>query len=163
LASDWTLLTSSKLLAGFYLQSYTFLQALSLAFAYTYAQDNPNRQVSFFILTFDSKYLPLSMLLISLCVDGPGAAMTQLTGLIAAHLYDFLTRIWPTFGGGRNYIFTPAIVKRWFGARPGQAQVRSYGTAIPGRRPEDAAQGRATGSNFGGAWDGRGPGRRLGD
>lgn len=144
----------------------TFLQALSLAYAYTYAQDNPGRQVSFFIITFDSKFLPYSMLLMTFIIDGPEAALTQLSGLLAAHMYDFLTRIWPTFGGGRNLIFTPSIVSQWFGAAPGSVQNRGYGTAQQAR-PRDAAgstgssTGRTTG--FGGHWTERGPGRRLGD
>ncbi|KAF2181667.1 DER1-domain-containing protein, partial [Zopfia rhizophila CBS 207.26] len=151
-------------LAGFILKGAIFLQALILAYAYTYAQDNPTRQVSFFIITFDAKFLPFSMLFLTFIIDGPEAALTQVTGLLAAHLYDFLTRIWPTFGGGRNYILTPRIVSKWFGGRAGQAQQRTYGTAIPGRRPEDEGSARATGRSFGlgGAWDGRGPGRRLG-
>jgi Derlin-2/3 len=146
------------------LGSGTFLQALSLAYAYTYAQDNPTRQVSFFIITFDAKYLPFSMLFLTFIIDGPGPAMTQATGLLAAHLYDFLTRIWPAFGGGRNYITAPQMVKRWFGARAGNVQQRSYGTAIHGRGTDNAsaqATGRSTG--FGGVWDRSGPGRRLGE
>lgn len=150
-------LTLVKGLAGMLLGSYTFLQALSLAYAYTYAQDNPTRQVSFFIINFDAKYLPFAMLFLTFIIDGPDAAMTQGTGLLAAHLYDFLTRIWPTFGGGRNYIFTPRVVKGWFGAKPGAAQQRAYGTAFQGR-PADDSTARTTGrSTFGG------PGRRLGD
>lgn len=156
------MLTISKLVAGFFLQSSIFLHALSLAFAYTYAQDNPTRQVQFFIINFDAKYLPFAMLFLTFIIDGPNAAMTQACGILAAHLYDFLTRIWPTFGGGRNYIFTPNIVKQWFGGRPGNVQQRTYGTAIQGRgREEDRSAGRSTG--FSGQWGERGPGRRLGD
>jgi Derlin-2/3 len=158
------LLTTFKVVAGFILRSHTFLQALSLAFAYTYAQDNPTRQVSFFIITFDAKFLPFGMLFMTFIIDGPDSALTQGTGLIAAHLYDFLTRIWPTFGGGRNYIFTPAIVKQWFGGQAGTTQQRAYGTAQAGRPREDpaatraeAASGRSTGFNA------MGPGRRLGE
>jgi len=151
--------------AGLILKSYTFLQALSLAFAYTYAQDNPTRQVSFFIITFDAKYLPFGMLFMTFIIDGPEAAMTQATGLIAAHFFDFMTRIWPTFGGGTNYIFTPVIVKRWFGGTAGSVQQRAYGTAQQARPRDDPAAARAAGrsTGFGGQWDGRGPGNRLGD
>lgn len=153
----------SKSIAGMILGSFTFLQALSLAFAYTYAQDNPTRQVSMFIITFDAKYLPFSMLFLTFIIDGPESAMSQATGLIAAHLYDFLTRIWPTFGGGRSYIFTPQTVKRWFGAKPGSVQERSYGTAIHGRNMNDPSA-RTTGRDGGGSlWGSAGPGRRLGD
>ena len=97
------------------------------------------------------------MLLMTFVMASPEAALSQATGLLAAHMYDFLTRIWPTFGGGRNYIYTPAAVKRWFGAAPGSVQQRSYGTAQQARVPADAAAARATGSTFGG------PGRRLGE
>ncbi|OCK78832.1 DER1-domain-containing protein [Lepidopterella palustris CBS 459.81] len=152
--------------SGFFLSGFTFLQPLILAFAYTYAQDNPTRKVSFFIITFDAKYLPYSMLFLTFIMAGPVATMHQACGLVAAHLYDFLTRIWPMFGGGRNYITTPRIVEKWFGADNPAPRVRGYGTAIPARpRPGEAEQpARASGRGFGlgGAWNGRGPGRRLG-
>lgn len=156
------MLTPSKGLAGILLRGYTFLQPLSLAYAYTYAQDNPTRQVSFFIITFDAKYLPFAMLFLTFILEGPSSAMIQGTGLLAAHLYDFLTRIWPAFGGGRNYIVTPAIVKQWFGAKPGNVQQRSYGTAMQGRGGrDDNTSARTTGRS--GPWNERGPGRRLGE
>lgn len=152
----------AKATAGVILDGYTFLPALSLAYAYTFAQDNPTRQVNFFIVNFDAKYLPFALLFMTFIIDGQSAALSQLTGLVAAHLYDFLTRIWPTFGGGKNYIFTPQVVKRWFGATPGTAQNRGYGYAVQGRGRETGSNqpstGRSTGTNFGGM----GPGRRLG-
>jgi Derlin-2/3 len=151
----------SKAIAGVLLDGYIFLPALSLAYAYTYAQDNPTRQVNFFIVNFDAKYLPWAMLFMTFVIDGPDQAKTQFAGLIAAHLYDFLTRIWPTFGGGRNYIFTPQVVKRWFGGSAGVPQNRGYGYAVPSRgrdTGDDAASGRSTGNS----WGGVGPGRRLG-
>ncbi|CAO2649660.1 Nn.00g070450.m01.CDS01 [Neocucurbitaria sp. VM-36] len=155
-------------LAGAFLNAYTFLPALSLAYAYTFAQDNPTRQVSFFIVNFDSKYLPFALLFMTFIIDGSEAALAQLTGLIAAHLYDFLTRIWPTFGGGKNYIFTPQIVKGWFGATAGSVQNRGYGHVVQGRGratgtgagADPASAGRSTGVSN--AWGGMGPGRRLG-
>ncbi|KAL8909603.1 MAG: hypothetical protein Q9207_000101 [Kuettlingeria erythrocarpa] len=55
--------------------------------------------------------------------------LNQGTGIIAAHLYDFLTRLYPTFGGGRNYLKTPAFLRRWFGREDQHAQRRAYGTA----------------------------------
>ncbi|KAF2676763.1 Der1-like protein [Lentithecium fluviatile CBS 122367] len=153
-------LTLVKALAGYILQNFTFLPALSLAYAYTYAQDNPTRQVSFFIITFDSKYLPFAMLFMTLIMDGGDDAIAQATGLLAAHMYDFLTRIWPTFGGGTNYIKTPQVVKGWFGAKPGVPETRPYGSMLRGGgggAAEAAASGRTTG------FDARGPGRRLGE
>ena len=148
------------------MDAYTFLPALTLAYAYTFAQDNPTRQVSFFILTFDAKYLPFALLFMTFIIDGPESALAQVTGIFAAHLYDFLTRIWPTFGGGKNYIFTPQIVKRWFGANAGNIQNRGYGFAVQGRgreagrTPDAPTSGRSTGTSS--TWGNTGPGRRLG-
>ncbi|RAR14299.1 Der1-like protein [Stemphylium lycopersici] len=155
--------------AGGLLNAYTFLPALSLAYAYTFGQDNPTRSVQFFIINFDAKYLPFAMLFLTFIIDGPDAAASQLTGLIAAHLYDFLTRIWPTFGGGTNYIRTPQMVQRWFGAAPGSVQNRGYGHVVEGRgrtagAPGSGASpstGRATGAST--AFGAMGPGRRLGE
>lgn len=102
------------------------------------------------------------MLLLTFVMGGPQAAMIQGTGLLAAHLYDFLTRLYPTFGGGRNYIFTPDFVKRWFGGDRPNINVKGYGTAF--RPPTtQSTQGRSTGiGGFSGAWGTRGQGRRLG-
>lgn len=101
------------------------------------------------------------MLLMTFIMQGPQSAMIQVTGLMGAHMYDFLTRLWPTFGGGRNYIRTPAVVKRWFGADKAGSQSRGYGTAF---RPASQAPGRGTSSSFGfsSAWGTRGQGTRLG-
>ncbi|KAH9860129.1 hypothetical protein IAQ61_011913 [Plenodomus lingam] len=145
--------------AGAAFGSYTFLPALSLAYAYTYAQENPTRKVSFFVVTFDCKFLPYAMLAMSFVMDGPGTALVQICGLLAAHMYDFLTRIWPTFGGGKNYIFTPQIVRSWFGATPGSVQNRGYGHAVQGR---GAAPSTGASTSVRNAWGSMGPGRRLG-
>jgi Derlin-2/3 len=145
---------SVQLLAGVFLGQYIFLPALILSFAFTFSQDNPNSNVSFYIVTFPAKYLPYALIFLTFVTGGPEGAKMQITGLIAAHLYDFLTRIWPTFGGGRNYIFTPIFVKRWFtsdGERP--VQERGYGTAVHAPQNVPGSTG----------WTGqRGPGRRLG-
>ncbi len=90
-------------------------------------------------------------------------ALQQATGLLAAHLYDFLTRLYPTFGGGRNYIRTPAMVQRWFGATRPSTAARGYGTAY---RPasQQPSQGTSSGLSRGisSIWGSRGAGRRLG-
>ncbi|KAF2404648.1 hypothetical protein EJ06DRAFT_526728 [Trichodelitschia bisporula] len=140
-------------LCGYYLEGYVFLQPLILAFAYTFSQENPNANVTMWFLTFPAKFLPLALLFLTFVMAGPGPAKQQLTGLIAAHLYDFLIRIWPMFGGGRNVLATPMFVKRWFGANRGE-QRRAYGTAVFAREQVPRSE-----PQFGQ----RGPGRRLGD
>lgn len=165
-----TIANIQKLIGGVILGGFTFLDALTLAFAYTHAQDNPNRQVSFFIITMRAKFLPLAMLAMTFVSGSPESALKQASGLVAAHLYDFLTRIWPTHGGGTNYIQTPAVISRWFGADARVPQARNYGSAIPGR---PAPPGRTAPAPAGGSvstgwsssvpsWNSRGSGRRLG-
>lgn len=130
--------------------------------AYTYSQDNKGTKVSFFVIKFNVIWLPWAMLLLALVLGGPGAAMRDGTGIVAAHLYDFLTRLYPTFGGGKNYIQTPAFIKRQFGGGRRTTQIRGYGTAFrPGAQNSD---GQASGftSGFSSSWSGRGAGRRLG-
>ncbi len=118
----------------------------------------------------------------TLVMGGLNATMIQASGLLAAHLYDFLTRIYPAFGGGRNYIVTPEFVRRWFAGPAGRRgpTTRSYGTAfvpdIAGRAgtqqrggQQQPARGASAGgfasgfaSGVSGLWNNRGPGRRLG-
>ncbi|KAI9818530.1 MAG: hypothetical protein M1827_000589 [Pycnora praestabilis] len=157
-------MTSGGILGGF-----VFTQALVLALAYTYSQDNRGRKVSFFIITLPVQWLPYAMLLMTMVMGGPGAALNQAMGLVAAHLYDFLTRLYPTFGGGRNYIVTPSIVRRWFGGdRPGPTS-RGYGTAFTARpaiQPSNRGTSSGFSSGFGSGvsniWGSRGQGQRLG-
>jgi Derlin-2/3 len=149
---------AAQVACGKFLGGYFLLQPLILAYAYTFSQDNPNSNVTIYILTFPAKFLPFALIALTFVMDGPYAAKQQLSGLLAAHAYDFLTRIWPTFGGGRNYIKVPNFVKRWFvGNGTPPPQTRSYGTAFQPRQQAPPSSGSSSWSNT------RGPGRRLGD
>lgn len=140
----------------------TFISALFLAFAHTSSQDNRGSKASFFVVTIPIEWLPLAMLLITLVTNGMHATAVQSTGLIAAHLYDFLTRIYPTFGGGRNLVKTPAFIRRMFSSTEATVNNRAYGTAFTPAQQEPA---RASGSSAGvlpESWRSRGSGHRLG-
>lgn len=146
------------------------LSPLTLALAYTYSQENPNRQVTYFIITFAVKWLPYVMLATTLVMNGPGEALIQGTGLVAAHTYNFLTKTWPEYGGGRKFISTPQVVRGWF-SRPGMAPTsRGAGTAFnAGGRGAQSVPQRQTGGGggwtsglAGSGWNARGSGRRLG-
>ncbi|EEY14092.1 conserved hypothetical protein [Verticillium alfalfae VaMs.102] len=125
----------------------------------------PEGQHSTFI-TIPAQLMPFAMMLMSLLF--PGGAMTflmQLIGFFAAHLFDFLTRIYPTFTGGRNLLPTPGFLSRF--VETPRILERNFGTAIRPRAAEPST-GRTTGAATGGgplpeAWRTRGPGRRLGD
>ncbi|KAK1148263.1 hypothetical protein N8T08_010072 [Aspergillus melleus] len=147
----------------FFVATIILAVALILAFIYTFAQDNRGRKANFFVIQIPIEFLPWATLGFTLLRGGWPAALSDSMGVVAAHLYDFLTRIYPTFGGGRNYITTPTFVRRLFaGERRGE--YRAYGTAY---RPASQAQntpssGSSWSSAFQNPWSSRGPGRRLG-
>lgn len=90
--------------------------------------------------------------------------MVQATGLIAAHLHDFLTKIYPTFGGGKNILETPAIVRRLFANPLPSVITRAYGTAvIPAQEQAKGSSSSSSASNvLPESWKSRGSGHRLG-
>ena len=102
----------------------------------------------------DVKWLPFAMIFLTFVISDPMMALVQGLGIPAAHLYDFLTRYWPDFGGGKNIIVTPAFVVRWFGGGS-PVVVKKHGTVF---RPPTSQQT----SSFSGSWGARGQGRRLG-
>ena len=101
------------------------------------------------------------MLLLSLIQAGPEAALTEAAGIPAAHLYDFLTVLWPQYGGGRNLIPTPEFLKRWFEGSSGtkRVEVKVHGTSYRASTPGGSS---ASSSGFSNPWGSRGQGRRLG-
>ena len=141
------------------------MEALILALMYTYAQDNRGTKIKFFVVTFDVKWLPWVTLFLTWILAGPQATMEQATGIPAAHLHDFLTRLWPMFGGGRNIIQTPLFISRWFGAgTSGRVSVeKKYGTSMaPATQVPSSASSSGFSGVFSGSWGNRGQGRRLG-
>jgi Derlin-2/3 len=135
-----------------------FTSCLVLAFAYTSTQDDRGMKSNFFILTIPSQWIPYAMLLMTLVTGGPTATKIQATGLIAAHLHDFLTRLWPDFGGGTNLIPTPTFIRNIFAKPHATVKHKPYGTAF--------AQPERAGSRSDGvlpeSWKNRGSGHRLG-
>ena len=156
-------LTDTKATAGVLLKANVFTASLLLAFIYTFAQDNRGKKAHFVILQIPVEYLPWAMLTLTLNMGGPVAAMQQGSGVIAAHLYDFLTRLYPTFQGGKNYIQTPATVKRYFGADRSAFAHKAYGTSFrPGQNVPQQQTSGWTSAFAPSSWSGRGQGRRLG-
>ncbi|CAI7671606.1 unnamed protein product [Penicillium pancosmium] len=148
--------------------------ALIMAMVYTYSQDNRGRRATFIIIPMPVEYLPFAMLAFTLVMYGLPAALAEGMGIIAAHLYDFITRLYPTFGGGRNWIKPPGFVRRYFRGVTSNPTVRPYGTAFrqPASQPEPSTDASSSSSSGGGwasafqrtpdSWSSRGAGRRLG-
>jgi Derlin-2/3 len=139
-----------------------FTSALVLAFAYTATQDERGQKATFIVITIPAQFIPYAMLLMTLIMEGPNSAKIQATGLVAAHLHDFLTRLWPTFGGGRNLVPTPAFVTRMWQTTQASVTHKDYGTAFAPAQRAAAASGSSTGGVLPESWRSRGSGHRLG-
>ncbi|KAF8460385.1 Der1-like family-domain-containing protein [Kalaharituber pfeilii] len=149
------------LLNHFLIGGGVLISALNLAYAYYWSAKEPaNTNVNFFVITFSVRYLPYVMLLMQAITKGTHGAYIALTGLIASHLYIFLTHVYPTYARGSNILVTPNWVHALFeGPRTQGTGVRVGGTSsatTTGRAPQGGAGG------VGGIWRQRGAGQRLG-
>jgi len=126
------------------------LGPLLFAITYTTTQDQRGQQASFYFFTIPAQLVPYAMLAMNLLFpQGIYNLLLQLTGLVAAHLHDFLSRLWPRFGDGHgvNVLATPPFMKI-FDRRPAwTATTTAYGAEQPGPLPD--------------AWKTRGVGHRL--
>lgn len=130
---------------------------------YTVTQDQRGGKVSYMFISIPAQLTPYAMILFNLLF--PGGVMNmilQIHGLIAAHLFEFLTRVWPEYGGGRNLIPTLAFLTTALRVA-GTAQTRV--AAAAGIQLANRASGQSTGASRGplpDSWRTRGPGHRLG-
>ncbi|KAI9746476.1 MAG: hypothetical protein M1818_000189 [Claussenomyces sp. TS43310] len=147
----------------FWTGSTIFTSALILAFVYTSCQDNRGGKFNFMVVNIPAQWAPIAMIFVTFVMNGPYAAQVQTTGLLAAHLYDFLTRLYPEFGGGWNPMITPDFVRRWFAPKVTGVSSRVYGTAItPADRRSQGSSSSASRGPLPDSWGNRGGGRRLG-
>ncbi|RDA93425.1 hypothetical protein CP533_2612 [Ophiocordyceps camponoti-saundersi (nom. inval.)] len=129
----------------------TFLRALILAMCYTVTQDQRGMKANLMFITIPAPMTPYAMLAFNLLFPGGVSNMLlQLLGLLAAHLFDFLTRIWPEYGGGRNLIPTPALFST-------AVQAVESRLAVPSPAASGVQRGPLPDS-----WRTRGAGHRLG-
>lgn len=138
------------------------LNGLELALCYTSCQDARGQQHGLFFFQVPAQLMPLALIALTMLMNGTvESTYLQFAGLAAAHLYDFLSRLFPEFGGVPNLIPTPSWVS-WIARTPRVLQ-RNHGTTI---RNSDQTEGRSTGASTGGplpdSWRTRGQGHRLG-
>jgi len=133
----------------------TYLGAMIIAICYTAVQDQRGVSAHFFVVNIPAQLIPYCMLLMNLLMAGPMAFMVGLTGIVAAHLHDFLVRIYPEFGNGPNLIPTPGFIS--YIMRTPRVRTTTYGTGYNAPREMGGRSGPLPES-----WRSKGPGRRLG-
>lgn len=123
-------------------QSYFLGISLVFMLVYVWSREFPNANINIYgLVTLKAFYLPWAMLALDVIFGSP--IMQDLLGIIAGHLYYFLTVLHP-LAGGKNILKTPKwvqrLVARWrIGAQPvvrTQTQsepVRNTGVAFRGR------------------------------
>lgn len=126
-------------------------------------------------ITIPAKYLSYALLALDLLQGGVPVLMEGLTGIISAHIFHYLTEVYPRANpSARRILDTPNWFKKYlFGERPSngsQRQERTLGGGVTRMDPPRRPAGANTGGNAsaaaaatpaaGRSW---GSGRRLGD
>ncbi|KAJ5231992.1 hypothetical protein N7468_004948 [Penicillium chermesinum] len=155
--------SSILLTSGFYLGNYVLTSALIMAMIYTYSLDNRGTTTHLLFIQIRVEYLPWAMLVIAFVSNGWDAALAESMGIVAAHQWEFLTRIWPAFGGGKDYLKTPAVVRRYFARYTEDVGRREYGRFWRPSQPHEAREGANTERPpLPDSWRSWGSGQRLG-
>lgn len=100
------------------LKTMIFFHPLLMALTHLWAQANPNQQVSLFgLINMKAVYFPFALIGIDLVSKGPQAALQAFTGLVSAHIYWFLTSVYPSQNGGRqlSFLSTPQFLINYLG------------------------------------------------
>ncbi|KAI0130040.1 centromere/microtubule-binding protein cbf5 [Xylariales sp. AK1849] len=133
-----------------------YLQALLISLCYTATQDQRGQNAHFYVITIPAQLMPYCLLIVQLLFpNGIYLIMVGLTGLVAAHLHDFLTRLYPEFGNGSNLIPTPWFIS-WLMTTPTVHNTVYGSTYVPPR------EGQPRSGPLPDSWRSSGPGRRLG-
>ncbi|KAJ6789683.1 hypothetical protein PWT90_00547 [Aphanocladium album] len=141
---------------------FALTRGLIVALTYTATQQQQGLQTNYMFVPMPAPLLPYAMILISLILGGVQDVFLGIYGIIAAHLFEFLSRIYPQIGGGPNLLKTPKFMTRLVKAVEGRLQTVSSSGVTGGG---DYASGSTTSAETGplpDAWKTRGAGRRLG-
>lgn len=142
---------------------WTLTHGLNVALTYTATQQQQGRQVNhiFIPFRFPAPLTPYAMILINLLVGDRSEFYLGMYGLVAAHLWEFLTRIYPELGGGPSILKTPKFMASL--VRMGEGRRRQYfsSSGTTGGNGADAASGSGS-SPLPDSWKTKGGGRHLG-
>ncbi|KAJ6788174.1 hypothetical protein PWT90_10199 [Aphanocladium album] len=141
----------------------TLTHAFIVALTYTATQRQQGLQVNhmFIPIHFHAPLTPYAMIFISLLLGGRAEFILGVYGIVAGHLWEFLTRIYPELGGGSNFLKTPAFMTRLVRFANGDKRQYFSSSGVTGGYTTGATSGSSNGPlpDF---WRTKGNGRRLG-
>ncbi|KAF9099439.1 Derlin 1 [Mortierella sp. AM989] len=156
----WFILFTSFVssIAASYFGILVLFQAMLISVIYLWSRENPDRMVSFmFGITFKAFYLPWVLVAYTFVLSGALIPWSMLIGIASAHLFHFLSKVYPANGGPR-LIPTPSLLYRLLPAQEvAGAGFTSSGATANVYRASAPTSGGSTGGGH--RW---GHGHRLG-
>ncbi|CAI5472042.1 unnamed protein product [Closterium sp. Yama58-4] len=136
-------------------------EPLLLSVIYLWSRENPNGVVNFMgLLSMPAFYLPWAYLFMDLLFGM--SVVDSLAGIVAGHIYYFLTAVYPRTGGAqliRTPLWVHRLVAQWAVLAPNMVQPQAPPRPTPARGPAMAAGGgRAAGGGAAGTAGGVGGG-----
>mmetsp|Transcript_22873 Transcript_22873/g.91537 ORF Transcript_22873/g.91537 Transcript_22873/m.91537 type:complete len:271 (-) Transcript_22873:1443-2255(-) len=106
------------LVQDFFFQSYVLAKCLIMAILQIWVRHNPTQEVRVIFITLRAFYLPLVMLGADFVFSGGKFPFLTLKGLLAGHMYYFLTEIVPRLPGYTHVLYAPQWFKGMFKQTP---------------------------------------------
>jgi Derlin-2/3 len=148
-----------SLLLGF-AQFAGLIHPFVVALCYTASIDESGSVSLYGIFNVPARVMPWILVAYPFLSGSLHGTVSAFTGIVAAHMFEFIAGIWPRYGNGPQLFRTPKFIQRIFSGAASNVIHREYGTAY---RPGTAAA--ASGAHVPGVpdgWRNRGTGHRLG-
>ncbi|KAJ8906407.1 hypothetical protein NDN08_002900 [Rhodosorus marinus] len=110
------------LVQDLFFPSYFLAKCLIMAILQIWVRHNPNQDVKVIFFTIRAFYLPLVMLGADFVFSGGRFPFITLKGLVAGHMYYFLTEILPRLPGYKHVLYAPQWFKGLFSQTPQSQQ-----------------------------------------
>lgn len=124
-------------------------EPLLTSLIYLWSRENANANVNFMgVLSMPAFYLPWAYLFMDLLF---GASLVEpLAGIVAGHVYFFLSSVYPTTMGGPQLLNTPRwvhhLVSQWASIAPNMVRPQAVPTPAQAQRTPLNARGPAAGA-----------------
>ncbi|KAG1317175.1 hypothetical protein G6F62_013045 [Rhizopus arrhizus] len=118
---------SLQVMAAGFFNLYVLSDGILLSTIYLLSQHFRDSPVWFmFGIRLKALYLPWAIIAQKFVMSGGEIPKASIAGLLSAHIYYYLTTIYPS-QGGRRYLQTPEFLKQFFSNRPRNSQTNMFG------------------------------------